>query len=59
MHPDTKNAIFKSELTILPVGSVEQYHQVLDGINTLQNNTVIPNNTVGNDTKIQELPINT
>ena len=41
------------------IPSLDGILEVLDGINTLENNAVIPKNAVGNDTKIQELPSTT
>ena len=51
-----------SELVMEQCGTIPSLDgilEVLDGINTLENNAVIPKNAVGNDTKIQELPSTT
>ena len=51
-----------SDLLLIQCGTIPSLDgilEVLDGINTFQNNAKIPKNAVSNDNKIQELPSTT
>ena len=51
--------LLRGTILVLQCGTIPSLDgilEVFDGINTLQNNALIPKNAMVNDTKIQELP---